>query len=311
MLLAACTVTSAMAVGESSGAVLTRTNPDDYTAVNEQVYALVDLDVRSGPGTEYERVGTLKYAQALVRIGVGNNGWSQVTFAGKTAYVSSDLVSLTKPTGAAGGIDVSVLRAQMAIANGLRKTDYTTKSWSVLETTMEKAESALGGSDQQEIDQTTQELQAAIAALEKMDYTLLENTLTAAETFQNDDKLNALRRQLEEAVAEGREMLTNGDQDAVDAAAVKIYELLVRLQEELEKREAPGTIVQEVPVQVLPTDDYCNVSGHRLWQALFFVALILNLCLVAAIVVYWMKKTQLMQRDDTPLVDYDIDDDAF
>ena len=230
-----------------------------------------------------------------------------VMAVGETAALPSDPVS-AKP--ASGGIDVSLLRTQIAIANGLRKTDYTTQSWSVMETALEKAETALDGEDQQAIDQAAQELKEAISALVKMDYTLLESTLTAAETFQNDDKLNALRRELEEAVAEGRNMLTNGDQAAVDASAVKIYELLVKLQTELEKREAPGTIVQQTPVQVLPTDDYCNMAGHRLWQALFFVALALNVCLVAAVVTYLVKRTRLLQRDDTPLVDYDIDDDA-
>ena len=311
VLLAACTVTPALAVGENGTNTGDGTDAANYTAVNELVYALAQLDVYSGPGPEYDSVGTMKYGESLRRIGVGDNGWSQVTFAGKTAYIASERLSVTRPAANGGSVDTAALRTQMVIANGLRKSDYTAQSWAELQKALDKAETVQQGESQQTVDEATQELKDAIAALQKMDYSRLENTLTAAETFQNDDELNELRRQLEEAVAEGRDMLTAADQEAVDASAVKIYDLLVQLQEELEKREKPGTIVQEVQVQVLPTDDYCNVSGHRLWQALFFVALLLNVCFAAAAVTYWLKKTRLLQRDDTPLVDYDIDDDAF
>ena len=69
-------------------------------------------------------------------------------------------------------------------------------------------------------------------------------------------------------------------------------------------------IIKEVIkyVDVLPEGDYCNVSGHKLWPVLFFVSLAISLMLGAIIAVYLIKRKKL-RKDDTPIVDYNIEDD--
>ena len=69
-----------------------------FEDVDETVYAKCNLNVRSGPGTEYKKIGSLKYAQSVKRIGIGSNGWSKIIYNGKTAYCSSKYLSTSKPT---------------------------------------------------------------------------------------------------------------------------------------------------------------------------------------------------------------------
>lgn len=71
---------------------------DGYSSVNETVYATTDVNVRSGPGTEYEKVGRITQGDSVNRVGVGNNGWSKVIYDGKTCYISSKYLSASKPS---------------------------------------------------------------------------------------------------------------------------------------------------------------------------------------------------------------------
>ena len=68
-----------------------------YTPTNDTVYATNDgINVRNAPGNGAV-VGSLKKGQSVTRIGTGSNGWSKVTFNGQTAYVSTGLLTTTKP----------------------------------------------------------------------------------------------------------------------------------------------------------------------------------------------------------------------
>lgn len=68
-----------------------------FSEVNETVYATTSqVNVRSGPGTDAEKVGMLNWNEELVRTGVGENGWSRVTYQGGTAYVYSEYLSTEK-----------------------------------------------------------------------------------------------------------------------------------------------------------------------------------------------------------------------
>ena len=68
-------------------------------------------------------------------------------------------------------------------------------------------------------------------------------------------------------------------------------------------------MTETVEVEVLPEGEFCNIPMHKLWQILFFISLILNVVLVVVIVVIVSKKKN-NAKDKTPLVDYDIGDDA-
>lgn len=69
-----------------------------YTEKQETVYATTTVNVRKGPGTSYEKVGSLSEGSNITRIATGTNGWSKVIFGGETCYVSSEYLSTEKPT---------------------------------------------------------------------------------------------------------------------------------------------------------------------------------------------------------------------
>ena len=66
-----------------------------YRVVEETVYASGTLYVRSGPGSRYEILGSLTRGQQVLRGAVGNNGWSQILWNGREAYVNSTYLSVT------------------------------------------------------------------------------------------------------------------------------------------------------------------------------------------------------------------------
>lgn len=58
-----------------------------YTIVNETVTAARTVNVRKGPGTNYEKVGSLAGAKSIVRVAIGDDGWSKVIYEGEEAYI--------------------------------------------------------------------------------------------------------------------------------------------------------------------------------------------------------------------------------
>ena len=75
----------------------TTTPTPTFTSVNETVYALSKANVRSSYSTSSSIVGSLKVGDSITRTGIGSNGWSKITYNGTTAYVSSSLITKTKP----------------------------------------------------------------------------------------------------------------------------------------------------------------------------------------------------------------------
>ena len=281
-----------------------------YTDVNEVVYATAPVNIRTGPGTGYSILNVLRTGASIRRVGVGSNGWSKVIYGGKTAYIVSNYLSATRPAGYTDNLDDTELRRQIAIANGLNQMEYTAESWAVMQAALDEACEAVIGNNQIAADEAAAELKNAIAALVRMDYTQLESILSDVKALSEAHPQNDLWKQLLDAAQRGNELLTSGDQAAVDAAATELSHLYAQLEALLEGAEKPDVIVQEIPVEVPPTDDYCNIAGHRVWMVLFFLSLAVNVILIVVIVVYTSRKKR-NQRDDTPLVDYDIYDDTL
>ena len=73
-----------------------------FTAVNEQVWATGNVNLRSGPSTNDEKVGSLSKNQSVTRIGIGTgdySNWSKVKLSdGSEVYVASSYLTTTKPT---------------------------------------------------------------------------------------------------------------------------------------------------------------------------------------------------------------------
>lgn len=70
----------------------------EFRSVNETVYATKSINVRSSWSTGSSKIGGLNANQAVTRTGIGDNGWSRISYNGKTAYVSSSLITTTEPT---------------------------------------------------------------------------------------------------------------------------------------------------------------------------------------------------------------------
>ena len=70
---------------------------DVYAIVDEYVYAICDVNIRSGPGTEYSVLDYLSEGDEIYRIAIGTDGWSRVYFEGDDAYIRSKYLSHEKP----------------------------------------------------------------------------------------------------------------------------------------------------------------------------------------------------------------------
>lgn len=72
-----------------------------FDEVYEAVYATSQVNIRSGPGVEYGKVGSLGWGEGITRTGIGTGDyskWSRVEFSdGTIAYIASSYLSTTKP----------------------------------------------------------------------------------------------------------------------------------------------------------------------------------------------------------------------
>lgn len=207
-------------------------------------------------------------------------------------------------------IDYTELNKQIGIAQGLDEGKYTDASWAVVDTALKSAKAHTSSKSQTAVDAAAKALKDAIAALVEMDYTALLEAMGKVDKLNTDDALAELFKQLYDAVAESKALLSSGDQSAVDACTAKILELLEKVIAKMEELGKTETVVveKEVEVEVLPNGDYCNIHIHKVWPILFWISLALNVGFVVVIVVFIAKKKQ-NRKDNTPLVDYDISDD--
>ncbi len=77
-----------------------------FTDCNETVYVINtdSVNIRSGPGTSHDKIGSLGWGQNVVRTGIGiagseADGWSKVELSdGGAGFISSNYLSTTKPS---------------------------------------------------------------------------------------------------------------------------------------------------------------------------------------------------------------------
>lgn len=206
-------------------------------------------------------------------------------------------------------LDYSQLEMQVAVANGLVGYDYTKETWDPVAKALEKSLKIMDEEecDQSDVDQMAKTLEKAIAALVKMDYSQLEEALEAVDSKMGENpQLHDTWSRLNDDAQQARMLLISGDQAAVDETATRINWLMEELEQQLAEQK-PEVVVREVEVEVLPQSDYCNIPMHRTWPVLFFVSAVLNVALIAMLTYIIMHKRKT--EDNTPLVNYDIDDD--
>ena len=229
--------------------------------------------------------------------------FSYRVFDGEGAAIEKSTVSYTvqvvsgstpskpdKPTPATPEVkvDKTKLQEQINIASDLKKDGYTDDSWNNLLDALTKAQAALSSTKQEDIDTAAKNLQNAIAALVKMDYSQLQAAIEKAKAMGKDNEVNSLWLALLDALSNGDRLLSSGDQAQVDAAAKQINELIEKLLNSDSKS--------------------CGIAIHKVWPILFFISLAANVVLVVILVSKKSTKKK-NQVDNTPLVDYDINDD--
>ena len=72
-------------------------NSSTTTTSGTTVYSTTTLNVRSGPGTSYSIITSMKKGQSAVKTGASGS-WYKVSVNGKTGYVSSKYITTTKPS---------------------------------------------------------------------------------------------------------------------------------------------------------------------------------------------------------------------
>ena len=75
----------------------TTTTTPKFTSVNQTMYTTGEVNIRKSYSTSSAIIKTVEKGTKVTRTGIGDNGWSKVTYNGQTAYISSSLLTKTKP----------------------------------------------------------------------------------------------------------------------------------------------------------------------------------------------------------------------
>ena len=219
------------------------------------------------------------------------------------------VVGTAQVVGATSGLDYSELEKQIGIANGLKSYDYTKERWKKLTTAVELGNKRLEGVyDQGKLDAAAEGIEKAIRELVKMDYSALIDVLDEVYAKMDENPTyHDVWYRMDKAVDKARPLLVSGDQQAVDEMVTTIKELMAELIACSEEMAKPDVVIQEVPVEVPPSTPFCNIPSHRTWPLLFAASVAVNVLLIAALGFVLRKKKNMV--DNTPLVNYDIDDD--
>ncbi|MCD8323381.1 MAG: hypothetical protein LUC32_00235 [Clostridiales bacterium] len=242
--------------------------------------------------------------------GTSSGGSSSGSSSSSSASSSSSSSSSSTKTEVTEGesIDYTELNKQISIAEGLTQSDYTNDSWEAMLEALNAAYGQQKGTSQTKVDAAAADLEEAIAALVEIDYSELEAAIAAAEELRDSDELGQLWAELLSELVDAADLLTSGDQEAVDAAAASLRSLIEQIEEKMDELSEPEEVVKEVEVEVLPEGRYCNIPIHKVWPILFFISLALNAFFII-MQLYVTKKKKKDEEDDTPTVEYNADDD--
>ena len=68
-----------------------------FKSANETVYATGDINIRKSYSADSNKIGSLKKGESVTRTGIGDNGWSKVTYNGSTGYIKTSLLTTEEP----------------------------------------------------------------------------------------------------------------------------------------------------------------------------------------------------------------------
>lgn len=97
----------------STSDALTTTQPSTQgttAPASNLVYATEQVNVRSGPSTDYEALAVLSVGESATLVSVNDDGWCEVIYKGTTCYIHRDYLSRTNPSAATQPSDVNTTR---------------------------------------------------------------------------------------------------------------------------------------------------------------------------------------------------------
>lgn len=211
----------------------------------------------------------------------------------KTAVLLTVLlmIAMAAPAALAAGnreTDTAKLQDLMDVAQRLKQENFTSESWTVLNTAMQEANAAIDSGRQNRIDQAARQVATALSQMIPMDFTKLNAALAEVDTWADEDvTVDILWDQLTVLIRQEQKARADGDQEAVDKLAADIDQTLAQL-----KAATGGT----------------GSENSTPWIILFGVSLAFNTCLLVLMLLR-TRNVKKCQKDDVPLVEYDIDDD--
>ena len=206
-------------------------------------------------------------------------------------------------------LDLTELNQQIDIAEALDEDEYTAGSWAQLQSALKAAIKARSAKTQNEVNKAADALRKAIGALEKIDASALEQMVADVNAFLKDNDLTTVWEELHAALNEANIALKSGDQSLIDGAYARLNAAFKAMKVTLDELSENEVIVQEVEVQGECGED-CHVWWHYLLLILLIISAILNVVFIVLVVLYFVKKKQ-NATDNTPFVDYDINDDLI
>lgn len=279
---------------------LVRVSGVDYSELMKQIAIAESLKEADYTSDSWAK---LVDALAVAKAALSNDSQEIVNKA--AADLAAAIAALVKVT---VKVDYTELNAQIAIAEGLTQSNYTSATWTALATALENARAARNSNNQGTVDAAAAALKDAISALILIDFDTLNAAIKALEAHASSEKLSGLWMQMHELLNEMASVRVSGNQQLINEHAEKISALLAEIIAEMEELKKVETVIKEVEVPVEPTEPFCNKGGHIAWIVLFWISFALNLAaggLIGAFF-YFKKKNS---KDNTPLVDYDPADD--
>lgn len=88
------------------------------------VYATEDVNVRSGPSTDYDALAVLAAGESAVLVSVGADGWCEVIYKGASCYIHRDYLTKTNPAGTASTTQPTDVNSSRKIVNPQAKYWY-------------------------------------------------------------------------------------------------------------------------------------------------------------------------------------------
>jgi len=168
-------------------------------------------------------------------------------------------------------LDLSSLKSAIEKAEGLKKSAYTTETWSKLETALSSAKKALSSATtQKEVNSATDGLNAAIKGLEKLpDYYELLKQIKIAEALNKSDYTTDTWATLESALGAAKNAKNSKIQSEIDSAAKTLKNAIAGLKTIYDGKLKLDELNEQIAIaEKLDANDYAVEGWEEMTKAL-------------------------------------------